>query len=93
MLGRHVERFEVVVVVFDLGAFEHLIAQAREDGLDLLAHDRQRMAMADLRRAARQRDVDRADRRFRRLERGLALVELLLDFLFELVGTPCRAPA
>ena len=86
MLGRHVERFEVVVVVFDLGAFEHLIAQAREDRLDLLAHDRQRMAMADLRGAAGQGDVDRADRRFRRLERGLALVELLLDFLFELVG-------
>ena len=53
MLGRHVERFEVVVVVFDFGAFEHLIAQAREDRFDLLADDGQRMAMADLRRRGR----------------------------------------
>ena len=47
MLGRHVERFEVVVVVLDFGAFEHLVAHAREDRLDLLADDRQRMAVAD----------------------------------------------
>ena len=37
--ARHVERFEVVVVVFDLRAFEDLEAHAREDGLDALAHD------------------------------------------------------
>ena len=29
MLGRHVERFEVVVVVLDLGPLEHLIAETR----------------------------------------------------------------
>ena len=80
MFRRHIERFEVVVVVLDLGAFEHLIAQAREDRLDLLAHDRQRMAVANRRSAAGQRDIDGADRRFRRVERRFALVELLARF-------------
>ena len=32
--ARHVERFEVVLVVLDLGAFDDLEAHAREDGLD-----------------------------------------------------------
>ena len=77
MLRRHIERFEIVVVVFDLGTLEHLIAHAREDRLDLFAHDCQRMAMADRRLAAGERDIDRADGRFRRVERRPALVELL----------------
>ena len=86
MLGGHVERFEVVVIVLDLGAFEHLIAEACENRLDLLAHDCQRMAMPDQRRTSRQRDVDRAGGRFRGIERGSALAEPLLEFLLELVG-------
>ncbi len=39
MLGRHVERFEVVIVVFELGAFDDQEAEAREDGFDALAED------------------------------------------------------
>ena len=35
MLRRHVERFEVVVVVLDFGPFEHLVAEACEDALHL----------------------------------------------------------
>ena len=53
MLRRHVERFEVVVVVLELGAFDDEEAEAREDRFDALAQERQRMAMAD--RAARGR--------------------------------------
>ena len=41
--GRHVERFEVVVVVLDLGAFEHLVAEPRED----LAAPRRERGSAD----------------------------------------------
>ncbi len=43
MLLRHVERFEVVVVVLDLAALEHLVAEAREDGADLVADQAERM--------------------------------------------------
>ena len=39
MLRRHVERFEVVLVVFELGPLDDLEAHAREDGLDALAQD------------------------------------------------------
>ena len=53
VLRRHVERFEVVVVVLGLGAVEDLVALAREDGLDALAQLRQRMAVADDGRTAR----------------------------------------
>ena len=46
MVDRHVERFEVVVVVLDLGAFAHLVAEMREDFLLLAA---QRMPIEDIR--------------------------------------------
>ena len=46
MVRRHVERLEVVEVVFDLGALEDLVAHAREDVLDLLADPHQRMDAA-----------------------------------------------
>ena len=75
VVGRHVERFEVVIVVLDLRAFEDLIAEAREDLLHLLAHQAERMAIAEHRRAAGQRDVDRARGSARRGERGFALAE------------------
>ena len=58
MVRRHVERFEVVVVVLDLRAFEHLVAQAREDVL--APRSRTRLSgwrRPSARRAARQRDV------------------------------------
>ncbi len=53
MLGRHVERFEVVVVVLDLGPFENLVAQTREDGADLVANQAERMAKPKRRRETR----------------------------------------
>ena len=53
MLRRHVERFEVVVVVLDLGPLEDLVAHAAEDRLDLLADERERMAVAERRRGGR----------------------------------------
>ena len=59
MIGGHIERFEVVIVVFDLGAFEHLVAEAREDLDHFIADQAERVTMAKLRRAAGQRDVDR----------------------------------
>ena len=37
VLGRHVEGFEVVVVVFELGTFDDEEAEAGEDRLDALA--------------------------------------------------------
>ena len=94
MLGRHVERFEVVVVVLELGPFDDLVAHAREDGLDALAQQGQRMAVADRRRAAGQRDVDRARwadaRRAARLD---ALVERRFDVsLSALASWPSRGP-
>jgi hypothetical protein len=50
VLGRHVERFEVVVVVFELGTFDDEEAEAGEDRLDALAQQAQRMTVADGRR-------------------------------------------
>ncbi len=50
VVGRHVERLEVVVVVLDLGAVVHLVAHRHEDVLELLAHGGQRMAAAAARR-------------------------------------------
>ena len=47
MVLRHVERFEVVVVVLELGALDHEEPHATEDGFDALAQQRQRMAMAE----------------------------------------------
>ena len=86
MLGRHVERFEVVVVVFELGTFDDEEAEAREDRLDALAQQAQRMTVADGRRASRQRDVDRAPGRTR-LGRCLdALAEDAFDVLLGGVG-------
>ncbi len=87
MLGRHVERFEVVVVVFELGALDDEEPEPREDGFDSLAKDGERMAMADARPAARQRDVDRAlPGRPRGAVGGQPGSELRLDLLFQLIG-------
>src|SRR5262245_22374359 len=85
MLRRHVERFEVVVVVLELGAVDDEEAEPREDRLDALAQDRQRMAMTDPGRAARERDVDGAGRRPRGARRRKLLLEPRLDLDFELI--------
>ena len=47
MLGRHVQRVEAVPLVFDLRTFDDGEAHAREDGFHAIAHDGQRMAMAE----------------------------------------------
>ena len=85
MLGRHVQRVEVVPVVLDLGAFDDREAHAREDLLDPLAHDGQRMAMAEARPAAGQRDVDAAGGRGV-LRRVFVGAPARLDRLLQLVG-------
>src|SRR4051812_44887005 len=90
MLRRHVERFEVVVIVFELGPLDDEEAEAEEDRLDPLAQQRQRMAMADERRTPGQRDVDRAGLA-RAIRGGLRdggepRVDGVLDVLLESVG-------
>ena len=91
MLGRHVERFEVVVVVFELVAFDDEKPEAGEDGFDALAQDGERMTVTDAWSAPRKRDVDGAvgwtggadGRELRRelfLDANLQLVDLLSEF-------------
>ena len=58
VVRRHVQGFEVVVVVLGLRPVEDLVALAREDRLEALSHHGQGMAAADARRAAGERDVD-----------------------------------
>ena len=86
MLRRHVERFEVVVIVLELGPLDDQEPHAQEDGLDPLAQQRERMAMAEQRRAARQRDVDRVAGRAARRRLREPLGQRRVDVLFELVG-------
>ena len=62
MLRRHVERFEVVIVVFDLRAFEDLITETREDRADFVTDQTDRMAKSQRRREAGERHVDRIRR-------------------------------
>jgi hypothetical protein len=59
MLLRHVQRFEVVPVVFELGAVDDLVAHAEEDVFDALAHLRQRMPASEHGHAAGQRQFER----------------------------------
>ena len=61
-------------------------SHAREDVLELIADDSQRMTMAERRHAARQRDVDRTRRRTRRVERGTLLGDARFDVGLEIVG-------
>ncbi len=86
MLGRHVQGFEIVVVVFELGALDDEETHPAEDRFDALAQQRQGMAVAEGRQTPRQGHVDAAGRRpgFRRL--GEPVIELRLDRLLEIVG-------
>ncbi len=91
MLRGHVERFEVVVVVLELGAFRDVEPHAQEDLLDALAQQRERMAMTDKRRAAGERDIDRVGGR-RAHQRLFRLFERLLRELPQRVQRlPARA--
>ena len=46
MVRRKVQRLEVVVVGFDLGAFAHRVAHGLEDGDDFVLHPQHRMLHA-----------------------------------------------
>ena len=93
MLRRHVERFEVVVIVLELGPFGDEEAEAEEDLLDAVAEQRQGMAMADERRPAGKRDVDPVRGRTRRGGVGEARLQRVFDVLLEEVRVaPERGP-
>ena len=85
MLRRHVERFEVVVIVLELRPLDDQETHAEEDRLDALAQERQRMPVPEERRASRQRDVDRVARRAARGRLRQALGQRGVDVLLELV--------
>ena len=92
MLRRHVERFEVVVIVLELRPLDDDEAEPQEDRFDAVAQQRQRMAMTDERRAPRQRHVERVAGGPAR-QRRLRLFEPRLDILLERVGGLTRASA
>ena len=85
MVGRHIERFEVVIVVFDFRAIDDFESQAGEDPFDLLSDQGQRVPVADPDIAPRQGDVDRAGRTGERREGVAPLAECVLDLFPELV--------
>ena len=58
VVGREVQRFEVVPVGLDLGPVGDLVAEAAERRLDPAPHDRQRVEPPDGRDPRRERDVD-----------------------------------
>ena len=89
MVGREVQRFEVVPVGLDLRTRIDRVAHLAEDVLHLPAHERDGMQMSEPRHARGKRDVDDVRRFFtRRLfgrhARGLFL-ELRLDAVAKLV--------
>jgi hypothetical protein len=86
MLRRHVERFEVVVIVLDLRAFEHLIPEAREDLDHFIADQAERVTMTELRDAAGQRDVDRVGGTAACGQLRVAFGNRAFHFLLEIVG-------
>jgi hypothetical protein len=63
MLRRHIEGFEVVVIVLDLGPFDHHEPEPREDVLDPLAEQAERMPVAERGPAAGKRHVHGMARR------------------------------
>ena len=90
VVGRDVERREVVVVELDLGALDDVEAHAQEDVLDLAPGLGDQVQVAGRqRRVAGQRDVDavlgQAALELGVLERGRALAEHRLERLAHLV--------
>ena len=86
MLGGHVERFEIVVVVLELRSFGDEEALAEEEALDPVAQQRERMTMADERRPTGERDVDCVRGRLAGGRLREAIGQVRVDVLFELVG-------
>jgi len=93
MVGRHVECFEIVIVVFDFGAFEDLVAHARENILDLLTDAHERMHASDGDLPAGERDVDGAGGWTRGIDRGARVAYRGLDIGLERVDEPAEFPA
>ena len=86
VVRRHVERFEVVIVVFHLRALEDLEPHGPEDRLDLLADQGEGVTPSERRLASRQGDVHAPGRPGRRLQRLPPVRERLLDRAFQRVG-------
>src|SRR5438093_2399004 len=85
MLRRHVERFEVVVIVLEIGPFDDEESLAQEEALDAIAQQRERMTMPDEWCPSRERDVDRIRCGFARGCLRQTFGELRVDVLLELV--------
>ena len=83
MIRRHVQRFEVVVVVLDFGSLEDLVAHAGEDVFDLLADTHQRVDAPDRRLASGQGDIDGSRRRSRLGDSATLLLDRGFDFGLE----------
>jgi hypothetical protein len=93
-----VERGEVVVVEFDLRALPDGEAEPEEHVLDLAAHLRDQMEMAEWpRRVARQRHIDRVGAQLLvelgRLQCSRALPEHPFKRTFDLVAALAHGPA
>ena len=60
MVPRHIERVEIVVFLFELGAFFHGKAHVLENSDHLVADDGQRVVITDRRDGARDRNIRHA---------------------------------
>ena len=74
VIGRDVERLEVVPVVLDLGAADHAESERGEDADDLAFDEGERVQRSGPRRAAGERDVDRVGGELRLLRHAAELV-------------------
>src|SRR5690606_15365097 len=85
MIRRDIQRFEVVPVVFDLGAFGDLEPGASEDLFDPAAHARDRVQPADPLPPAWERDIHRIARELLRQGLLFEFRTLVLDRAEQLV--------
>ena len=79
MIGRDVQRLEVVPVVLDLGTLGYAVAHPREHVDDPVLDERERMERAGPGPPAGQRDVDGVGREQRRHRPGLELRAAVLE--------------
>ncbi len=96
MVRREIQRFEIVIVVFDLGTFGDIVAEPREDLGHAVERARDRMQPAALGATAGQRDVDALGREalIKRdlLERRLARGDRVGDRFLGAIDVGRRAP-
>ena len=83
MVSRHVERFEIVIVVLGFGPPQDLESQPGKDGLDLFSERRERVTVSEPNRSAGEGDVDAADRTATGLERLALGRQRLVDVVLE----------